>query len=81
MKCVIANCGNHAVNYFGVRLRYPPKGKAWWAPNTGAYVCNMHAKQGMKITVELEETLTKSIETQVSGVGTAAIVRKTPIKS
>lgn len=81
MQCAIANCGNHAENYFGVRLRYPPKGKAWWAPNTGVYVCNTHAKQGMKITVELQDTHTGTIETEVKATGMLAYSRTTPIKT
>lgn len=43
--CVVPGCSRSAPNSLGVRLRKPPQADAWWSPNTGAYVCDVHAKR------------------------------------
>lgn len=80
MSCIIPGCTNLAPNNFGVRLRRPDT-TAIWAPNTEAYICDAHAKQGLIVTVTLEPTNTGEIETNVIGqVPPATANRVTPIK-
>jgi hypothetical protein len=67
-QCLFPGCQNAADNEIGVRLRYPPEKKAVWAPDTHAYLCDAHARQGVRITVTLEATNDGKIETLVRGV-------------
>jgi hypothetical protein len=54
--CIGPGCNRTAVNNLGVRLRKPPQADAWWSPNANAYVCNVHAKSGARITLIYEAT-------------------------
>lgn len=78
--CMIPSCNRNAVNNLGVRLRKPPQADAWWSPNANAYVCNMHAKSGARITLIYEPTATGKVETRVYAVAEEPIVRRTNIK-
>lgn len=77
MPCIIVGCQNPAENNFGVRLRRPDT-SAIWAPNTEAFLCDIHAAQGLRIRVYLEPTTTGEIETQISA-SRAAVSRITAI--
>ena len=77
-QCIIGGCPNPAPHNFGVRLRRP-RGSAIWAPNTNAYLCNDHASQGYRITVELAPRTDRIIETYISSPGGHAMSRSTPI--
>jgi len=68
MQCVITGCQNPAPNSLGVRLRVPG-GKAIWAPETGAHICDVHAVCGMKVSIVLELTDNAEIETTAQSVG------------
>jgi len=49
--CIVNGCQNHASNNFGVRLRREDT-SAIWAPNTEAYICDVHASSGFDIVVQ-----------------------------
>jgi hypothetical protein len=78
MHCIISGCDNHADNNFGIRLRRADT-SAIWAPNSSAYICDLHAVQGLKITVVVEANPTGKIQTKIGGVGTALVSRTTKI--
>lgn len=78
MACIIAGCKNPAPHNFSVRLRRPST-RAIWAPNTEAYMCDQHATQGLKVTVVLEPTETREIETEISSPGGRTVRRRTPV--
>jgi hypothetical protein len=78
-RCVVPGCLGEAKHSFGVRLRKPAPKRAVWAPETRAYICDEHARSGMRVTVLLEPTDDQTIETHVMGVATA-INRITPIR-
>jgi hypothetical protein len=77
-SCAIPNCKKEAHHNFGVRLRRPDT-SAIWAPNTEAFLCDEHASMGLRITVILEPTNTRSIETTVVGISQTNVERTTPI--
>lgn len=77
--CIVPRCNRNAVNNLGVRLRKPPQADAWWSPNANAYVCDVHAESGARITVIYEATDTGRIETRVHAVDGEAVVRRTNI--
>ncbi len=79
MDCIIAGCPNDAGNNFGVRLRRPNT-SAIWAPNTGAYICDQHATQGLQIRISLTPTDSGEIETAVTSETNPIYSRTTPIK-
>ncbi len=68
MSCIIPGCKNAARHEFGVRLRRPST-HAIWAPNTNVRICDDHATQGLRLTVEVSPTATGKIETIVSSPG------------
>ncbi len=78
MTCMFPGCPNPAPNYFGVRLRFPPQGNAVWAPNTETFMCDAHARQGLRIDVTIQSVATGEVETSVSAGG-PPVVRSTPI--
>lgn len=80
MPCIVPGCRNNAENNFSVRCRRPST-RAIWAPNTEAFLCLEHAKQGMRITVTLEPTQTRNIETIISSPGGRVVSRTTPISN
>lgn len=58
--CIVQGCRNHATNNFGVRLRREDT-TAIWAPNTEAFLCDVHAGTGFIVDV----CLTPAPENQV----------------
>ena len=78
MRCIILGCQNNAVNNFSVRCRKPST-RAIWAPNTEAFLCDQHARQGLKVTVVLEPTNDARIETSISSPGGRVVQRRTSI--
>jgi hypothetical protein len=81
MPCIIPGCQNNAENNFSVRLRRPVTRTAIWAPDTEAFIFNTHAIQGLRVTVILEPTNDRQIETKVCGIQPPTADRKTPIKN
>lgn len=75
--CIVPGCSRNAENTLGVRLRKPDT-SAIWAPQTGAYVCNTHARSGARITVIYEATDSGRLETRTQGAA-ESIVRRTKI--
>jgi len=73
MKCLIPGCGSNATDYFGVRLRKPPQGNAVWAPNCEVYLCDVHAVQGVKVTIFIEQTDDRTVETRVAGIAPGSL--------
>jgi hypothetical protein len=78
MQCIIPGCQNIAENNFSVRCRRPST-RAIWAPNTEAFLCDQHARQGLRITVTLEPTNDGRIDTLISSPGGQVVQRRTPI--
>jgi hypothetical protein len=74
--CVVPGCTRNAVNKIGVRLRRPDT-SAIWAPNTDAFVCELHAYSGADLTVLYQPTETRQIRVAVHGA--TAAPRITPI--
>jgi hypothetical protein len=76
--CIVPGCRRNAPNNLSIRLR-PPDTSAIWSPNANAYVCDVHARNGARITVVFEPTDTKRVETRVYGASEPA-VRRTAIR-
>ncbi len=76
--CIFPGCPNQGIHNFSVRLRRPDT-TAIWAPNTQAYVCDVHAAQGVRITVVLEPTTTINVETHIVATDGSIVDRITPI--
>jgi hypothetical protein len=72
--CVVPGCTRSGVNDLGVRLRRRDR-TAWWARETAAHVCDVHARSGARITITYEGTDTDTVEVRTQGV-TAPIVRR-----
>ncbi len=68
MSCIIPGCGNVATNNVSVRLRRADT-TAIWAPNTNAFICDLHANQGFTVEVNLHLREDKQLETVVSAGG------------
>ena len=78
MPCIFEECPNPGLYTLGIRLRRPEDNlTAIWAPETGASVCDYHARRGMTITIQLDSMPAREIETTVQGVTT----RRTPIRN
>lgn len=77
-KCIIAGCSNPGIHNLGVRLRRPDT-TAVWAPNTEGYLCDVHAKQGMMITIFLEPNQSGTIKTRI--ISGDPLSRTTPINN
>ena len=77
MPCIFAECPNPGLYTLGIRLRRPNDNlTAIWAPETGAFVCDYHARRGMTITIQLASMPEREIETTVQ----ATTRRRTPIR-
>ncbi len=76
--CIVDGCQNHASNNFSVRLRREDT-SAIWAPNTEAYICDLHASLGFDITVQLHTRSDKNLITDVNANGGVSAKRKTLI--
>lgn len=73
-------CGRDAVNNLGVRLRRPPQADAIWSPNTNAFVCDEHGRDGARVTLIYEPTNTGRVETTVYAADGPPTKRQTPIR-
>jgi hypothetical protein len=83
-SCLVPNCQNNAPYFIGIRLRRPkkgtrPSGTAIWAPNTEAYLCDQHARQGYTIDITFTPLPTRNIETKTSVSGGVVVSRTTTI--
>ena len=61
-----------------IRLRRPDT-SAIWAPNTDAFVCDVHAESGARILVFYEATESDRVEVDVRGA-TPEVARVTEIR-
>jgi len=78
MSCIVLGCTNYAAHQIGIRLRRPDT-SAIWAPDTWAYVCDVHAVQGFDIEIILTPNTSGMIETVVSSPGGVPVTRTTEI--
>ena len=76
-QCLIPGCQTNATNNIAVRLRRADT-TAIWAPNSEAFLCDVHAGQGYTINVELIPGQAHTITTNVSAGGHVE-TRTTPI--
>jgi hypothetical protein len=76
-QCLIPNCPNNAVNNISIRCRRPDT-SAIWAPNTAAFLCDVHADQGYIIDITLTPATSRTITTRVSAGG-QVVTRRTRI--
>ena len=76
--CIVPGCERDALNNLGVRLRRPDT-SAIWAPNTEAFVCDVHATSGARINVFYEATEAGDVEISVHG-STHEVTRTTEIR-
>jgi hypothetical protein len=65
-KCIVPACSAEAANNLGIRLRRPDT-TAIWAPNTDAYVCDVHARKGALVHVYYETSDDDQVEVHVHG--------------
>jgi hypothetical protein len=77
-QCLIPGCNNNAENNISVRLRRPDT-SAIWAPNSEAYLCDVHADQGYTVDIALTPLAVRNITTNVSSAGGHMETRTTPI--
>jgi hypothetical protein len=65
-ECIVPGCGLEGVHNLGIRLRRPDANKtAIWAPNLDAFLCDVPATSGARISILYESTETRQIETHV----------------
>jgi hypothetical protein len=76
-QCIVPGCSNRAFNNIGIRLRRPNT-TAIWAPNTNAFVCDLHATAGFDIQITLTSNSSGHIRTD-TGSPSRRITRTTPI--
>jgi hypothetical protein len=76
-QCLIPNCPNNAENNISIRCRRPDT-SAIWAPNTVAYLCDIHADMGYSIDIRFTPAQSRTITTNVSAGGHTE-TRTTPI--
>ena len=72
--CIVPGCSRSGVNDLGIRLRRRDR-TAWWARETAAHVCDVHARSGARVTVLYEGTDTDTVEVRTHGI-TEPIVRR-----
>lgn len=54
-RCIYPGCDRVGTNILGVRLRKPDDNlNAVWSHETGAHVCNHHARMGMRLIIQVE---------------------------
>jgi hypothetical protein len=51
--CLYPGCANEAINQIGLRLRRPPGPDNVWTHDTGAYLCDEHARLGLALTIDV----------------------------
>jgi hypothetical protein len=76
-QCLIPNCHNNGTNNISIRLRRADT-TAIWAPNSEAFLCDVHAAEGYIINIDFVHTSGHSITTNVSAGGHTES-RTTPI--
>jgi hypothetical protein len=76
-QCLIPGCTNNAENNISIRCRRPNT-SAIWAPNTEAYLCDIHADQGFTIDITVTPQTARSVTTNVTAGGHVES-RTTPI--
>lgn len=52
-KCLYPECPREAINQLGLRLRRPPGPDNVWTFDTGAYLCDEHARVGMAFEIRM----------------------------
>lgn len=73
-NCIV--CGQFADKVIGIRLRRElDKLSAIWAPNTKAYLCDVHAGIGYDINIEFIPRDDTTIKTTVSSSGNNPVTR------
>ena len=72
--CIVSGCSRSGRNKLGVRLRKPDT-NAIWSPDTGAFVCDTHARSGVRLTVIFEATQSGRVEVRTHAAG--AVTSKT----
>lgn len=80
MACIIPGCNNAADNNLTIRLRRADT-SAIWAPNTNAFMCDVHAVSGVKLTLLVETADDSRVKTKVCGVETPTSDRNTAIRN
>lgn len=63
-QCLILNCPNNAENNISIRCRRTNT-SAIWAPNTEAFLCDIHADQGYSIDITFTPVRTQQMFQQV----------------
>ena len=76
-QCLIPGCNNNAENNLSVRLRRADT-SAIWAPNSEAFLCDVHADEGYIVDITLTPVALRNITTNVSAGGNVE-TRTTPI--
>jgi hypothetical protein len=71
-KCFFPGCLLPGRYPLGIRLRHPST-DAVFAPNTGVYLCEDHAKGGLQITMELRPTTTGTVDWDITTPGAPKI--------
>ena len=64
--CAIAGCELEGVNSIGVRCRRPDT-SAIWAPNAPLGLCDVHARSGLVVVLELVPVRRPSITVELGG--------------
>jgi hypothetical protein len=72
--CIVPGCTRTGSNDLGIRLRRPDR-SAWWARETAAHICDVHARGGARVSVTYEATDNDTVEVRTQAV-TEAIVRR-----
>lgn len=67
-QSLIPNCQNDAQNNISIRLRRADT-SAIWAPNSEAFLCDVHTAQGYTINIELSPVQANTITTNVTAGG------------
>lgn len=78
-QCIIPNCNNNGENNISIRCRRADT-TAIWAPNTVAFLCDVHADVGYSIDITLTPVQARTITTNVSAGG-AVSTRTTTINN
>lgn len=78
-KCIYPGCVAEGRNQIGVRLRKYPGPDNVWTQDTGAWVCDHHARQGMSLDIRVGMIGELKLNVHVSHEGSEPIQRITDI--
>jgi len=78
--CVVPGCTRSGLNDLSIRLRRPDT-TAWWARETAAHVCDVHAQSGARITITYEGTDTDTVEIRTQGATEPMVRRGRAVRS